>query len=213
MKRNWWILFLIALASIILAVSCSTPAKTARQNQKAYQTVITDSIMFRSIGQRWSRLQPPCANDTVIQFISYDTPPPPPIDPLMIRRISDSLSAKADSVCKEGVEKAYTFGYASGYQFAIDNQKPIVKTQKEYITDNTAIQELQDSLHDAAVREARQDGRILQLMKDGEDMDKRAVLAEKRQKQLGCGIWGLLALLLITHGLRSIPNLSKLFKN
>lgn len=181
----WVYIFVVALGLIVMALSsCSSPAKTARQNEKAYQRVITDSGMFRSIGQKWSRLQPPCTNDTIIGETQ-----------VLILSDTTVLPGTTDTIVRPDTIRITTTK---------------VKKETQYIVDNRAIHELQDTIHAIRIRNAEWFGKNEQLTKDKQEQEKRAVLSEKRQRQLGWGIWGLIVLLLITHGLRSLPSLKKL---
>lgn len=174
-----------AVYFILLAwlMSCNTPKKLAKKKEQAYQTILTDSAMFRSIGDKWRKINP-CISDTIIGETE-----------VLILSDTTVLPGSTDTIVKPDTVK-------------ITNTK--TNTVTKYIVDNKAIQELQDSLHAANVREAKKDGQIIQLEKDKQELEKRAVLAENLARKLTWGIWGLIALLLITHGLRSIPTLKKL---
>ena len=177
--------FIVAAVYFILLawlMSCNTPKKLARKKEQAYQTVLTDSAMFKSIGDKYRKINP-CVNDTIIGETE-----------VLILSDTTILPGSTDTIVKPDTVR-------------ITNTK--TSTVTKYIVDNKAIQELQDSLHSGNIREAELKGRIIQLEKDKQELDKRAVLAEKAQRKLIWGIWGLIALLLITHGLRSLPSIRK----
>lgn len=177
-----WVLVMVYFIILALITSCNTPKKIARNNEKAVQTVLTDSTLFKLVGGKYTALQPKCTNDTIIGETE-------------VLILSDTqYVSKSDTLFKDVIQKITNTVY---------------KDRVKYITDNKAINELQDSLHDRAVRMAQLQGRIDQLTEDRDQQRKRAEVAEAKQKQLGWGIWAVVALLLITHGLRSIPSIRK----
>lgn len=179
--KGWHIVvgYLLALGIALLFVGC---ASTAKLNEKAYQRVLTDSVMFKSIGQRYMKLQPPCTNDTIIGetevLILSDTQYVGNTDTLRLADTIRITTTKTNTVTK-------------------------------YVVDNRAIHELQDSLHDARVREAQLKGQIVQLKSDKAEQEKRAVLAEKKQRQALWVVYILIGLFILTHAWRSIPSIRK----
>jgi len=177
----------VAIAFILLVAfllyGCSSAAKMAKKKEAVYQTVLTDSAMFRSIGDKWRKINP-CTNDTILGETQ-----------VLILSDTTLLPGKTDTLVRPDTVRIV---------------QTKTNTVTKYIVDNKAIYELQDSLHGARGREAHQRGQITQLDKDRTTEHAARVLAQKRQKQLGWGVWGLIAVLLITHGIRSLPSFKKL---
>lgn len=179
--RGWHIVvgYLLALGIALLFVGCAT---TARKNEQAYQRVLTDSTMFRSIGQRFAKLQPPCVSDTIIGetevLILSDTQYIGNTDTL---RLADTIRINTTKT----------------------------NTVTKYVVDNRAIHELQDSFHAAQVREAQLKGQIVQLKSDKAEHEKRAVLAEKRTKQVWLIVYGIIVIIVLYAGYKSFPSIRK----
>lgn len=152
---EWVVLFVALVALIVLAVSCNTPAKIARQNEKAYQRVITDSAMFKRLYNAGRRIyEVPCTNDTIIG----DTE-------VLILSDTAVLPGTTDTIIRPDTIRI-----------------TVTKTNRvtEYITDNRATHELQDSLHAARVREASFRGQLLE--KDRQLAESRAEAAQWKKK-------------------------------
>lgn len=145
------IIFVVLVYLIVMAVSCG-PAKKI---EKAIQTVITDSAAFRVVGGKWTRLQPPCINDTIT------------VDSTQVLILSDTtiLPGTTDTITRPDTIR-------------ITQTK--TNTVTKYIVDNRAIHELQDSLHDVMIRLAKKDGELLQLDKDRRESQVKARSEESR---------------------------------
>lgn len=179
--RGWHIVvfYLLALGIALLFVGCAT---TARKNEQAYQRVITDSAMFRSIGQRFAKLQPPCVSDTIIGetevLILSDTQYVGNTDTLRLADTIRITTTKTNTVTK-------------------------------YVVDNRAINELSDTIHSYQLRAAAHSGIAAQLTTDRDRGQQRADFEAKRAKRAGWLMWGILAAALLSHLLRSIPSIRK----
>lgn len=168
--RGWHIVvgYLLALGIALLFLSsCATVAK---KNEKAYQRVLTDSAMFRSIGQKFARLQPPCVSDTIIGetqvLILSDTQYVGNTDTLLLPDTIRITTTKTNTVTK-------------------------------YVVDNRAIHELQDTIHALQVREASNTGRLLQA---AANLSNKEIEVKEQAKKanlwkwlffIAIGLWGL----------------------
>lgn len=179
--RGWHIVvgYLLALGITLLFVGCAT---TAKLNEKAYQRVLTDSAMFRSIGQRFSKLQPPCVSDTIIG----DTE---------ILILSDT----------QYIGNTDTLRLADTIRITTTKTNTVTK----YVVDNRAINELQDTIHAYQIRAAAHSGTVAQLTTDRDKQSGRADFEAKRAKRAGWLMWGILAAALLSHLLRSFPSIRK----
>lgn len=179
--RGWHIVvgYLLALGVALLFVGCATVAK---KNEQAYQRVLTDSAMFRSIGQRFAKLQPPCTNDTIIGetqvLILSDTQYVGNTDTLRVADTIRITTTKTNTVTK-------------------------------YVVDNRAINELSDTIHAYQLRAAAYSGTVAQIAADRDKEAGRADFEAKRAKRAGWLMWGILSVALLSHLLRSIPSIRK----
>lgn len=170
--------FALLVALIVMAVSCST----AKKNEKAYQRVLTDSAMFRSIGEKWRKLQPPCVNDTIIGETE-------------VLILSDT----------QYVGNTDTLNLVDTIRITTTK----TNTVTQYVVDNRAIHELQDTIHALQLRAAAYSGNMAQLTTDRNTAQQRADFEAKRAKRAGWLMWGILSVALLSHLLRSIPSIRK----
>lgn len=173
------VMFAAVLGLCLIFMSCST----AKKNEKAYQRVLTDSTMFRSIGQKFMSLQKGCSNDTIVGetevLILSDT--------VQLAGNTDTLN-RVDTIRITQVK---------------------TKTETKYVIDNRAIHELQDTMHALQLRQAAHSGIVAQLSQDRKQAQDRANFEAKRAKRAGLLMWGILAAALISHLLRSFPSIRK----
>lgn len=181
--------FIVAAVYFILLawlMSCNTPKKLAKKKEQAYQTVLTDSAMFKSIGDKYRKINP-CINDTIIGETE-----------VLILSDTVTLPGSTDTLIRPDTVR-------------ITNTK--TNTVTKYIVDNKAIQELQDSLHAANVREASFKGQLLEKI---DQLDKSKAETSVWKKEAKKRFWiniGLLVALFGSLFWKFYPNISKLFKN
>lgn len=184
---GWVVLFISALGLILFFVSCNPSAKLAKKNEAAYQRVLTDSAMFRKIGKAFEKLQPPCVNDTIIGetevLILSDT---------QYIRNTDTLVEFMPDTVRITVTKT--------------------NTVTQYVIDNRAVNELQDSVHALQLREASHKG---QLLEKDKQLAQKTLEAANEKKRGNLWFWlcmGAIALGLGSHVVRFIPSVKKLIR-
>jgi len=181
--RGWHIVVFYLLALGIALLFLSSCATVAKKNEQAYQRVITDSAMFRSIGQKFASLQKPCSNDTIIGETE-----------VLILSDTAVLPGTTDTIIRPDTIRITTTR---------------TNTVTNYVVDNRAINELSDSLQAVKLREAQQKGIILQVGIDKAEQEKRATSTEKRLKQLGWVLWGLVAVIAVLLFRQIVPSIRK----
>lgn len=191
-KANWektrlWVCYIIALVIIIALVSCNPAKKLANDNEKAYQRVLTDSGMFRSIGDKWRKINP-CLTDTIIGETE-------------VLILSDtqyvSKDGKTDTLLQNVIQKVTNTVY---------------KDRTKYIIDNKAINELQDSVHALQVREASHKGQILEKDKQLAQSNAKGAELAKINKYYKWGVIGFVFLVFLFIFSKFTPTITKIFR-
>lgn len=186
--RNWLIIIAYAIAwlfFLFFVFGCNTPAKLARKeakaNEQAYQRVTLDSALHRKAWYAYNRTQPPCINDTIIGetevLILSDT---------QYIRNTDTLVEFMPDTVRITVTKT--------------------NTVTQYVIDNKAVNELQDSVRALQLREASHKGQLLSITEQLNEQEKETKSEKKRGNLWFWLCMGAIALGLGSHVVRFIPS-------
>lgn len=174
------VLFISALGLILFIVSCNPAAKLAKDNEKAYQRVLTDSAMFRSIGDKWRKINPSLTDTSIGEtevLILSDT---------QYIRNTDTLVEFMPDTVRITVTKTNTVTH--------------------YVIDNKAVNELQDSLHARDLRIAQHKGQLSSITLQLNEQEQQTNTERKRGNLWFWLCMGAIALGLGSHVVRFLPS-------